>query len=316
MSRFFESFGRILITLVSVVIALFAGFHVWDYYMDAPWTRDARIRADVVQVAPDVSGIVSKIEVEDNERVKKGDVIFVIDQVRFKIAVEQAEANVKTAKAALDQAERDQIRYSQLTSRAVSDQKREEILTARDQALGNYKLALANLDKAKLDLERSEVRARVNGYMANFEMQPGVYVNAGKGVAALVDSDSSYIMAYFEETKLPRINIGDEALIYVMGETKPIRGEVESIVTGIEDRERGASESLLANINPTFNWVRLAQRIPVRIAMKNIPEGIKIVSGRTATVYIEHKEGKDEKEAAFPWNLSEKLSALWTRATN
>ncbi|ACB95935.1 efflux RND transporter periplasmic adaptor subunit [Beijerinckia indica] len=315
MARFFESFGRILVTLVAVVLALFGGFHVWDYYMDAPWTRDARIRADVVQVAPDVSGLVSKIEVEDNERVKKGDVIFIVDQVRFQIAVEQAAANVMTAKATLDQAERDQARYTQLTSRAVSDQKREEIFTARNQALGAYKLAVANLDKAKLDLERSEVRARVNGYMANFEMQPGVYVNAGKGVAALVDSDSFYIMAYFEETKLPRISVGDEALIYVMGETKPIRGEVESIVTGIEDRERGGSETLLANINPTFNWVRLAQRVPVRISIKELPEGLKLVSGRTATVYIQHK-GEEEAHKPFPWNLTEKVANLWTRATN
>ena len=139
---------------------------------------------------------------------------------------------------------------------------------------------------AKLNLERSEVRASVNGPITNFDLKPGNYVTAGKGVAALIDQDSLHVDGYFEETKLPLIHVGDRATVHMMGEDRDIIGHVESIAGGIEDRDRTDGTNLLANVNPTFSWVRLAQRIPVRIALDHVPEGLRLVAGRTSTVVI------------------------------
>ena len=149
-----------------------------------------------------------------------------------------------------------------------------------------WRQATADRDVARLNLDRSEVKAPVNGYITNLELRPGDWVAAGKPALALVDSDSFHIAGYFEETKLPRIHPGDRATVRVMGEAGTIEGHVDSIAAGITDRERGAGDNLLANVNPTFSWVRLAQRVPVRIAIDRVPAGLRLLSGRTATVTV------------------------------
>ncbi|KQO52524.1 efflux RND transporter periplasmic adaptor subunit [Methylobacterium sp. Leaf85] len=287
MKRFLVSSARFAITLVTVAIAVVVSLALWDYYMEAPWTRDGRVRADVVDVTPDVSGLVTEVLVKDNQMVKRGDVLFRIDPERFTLALRQAEAMVEGKKASAEQAATDYVRYSKLSDAAASQQ-RVELARATDlSAKASYDQATADRDLAKLNLSRSEVRASVNGRITNMELRPGAYVTTGKGVMALVDNDTLRVEGYFEETKLPRIHVGDKARIHLMGDGGVITGHVESFAGGIEDRERTAGANLLANVNPTFAWVRLAQRIPVRINLEEVPDQTRLVSGRTATVAID-----------------------------
>jgi RND family efflux transporter MFP subunit len=244
------------------------------------------VRADVVAVAPDVSGLVTEVLVQDNQEVRRGDVLFRIDPERFQVVLQQAEAQVAGKRATSEQAAADDARYRQLSDNAVSQQKLEQAHAAAQLAKAAYDGAVADRDLAKLNLARSEVRAPVNGRITNMELRPGAYVSVARGVTALVDSDTLRVEGYFEETKLPRIHAGDRVSIQLMGEATPLAGHVESIAGGIEDRERGAGATLMANVNPTFAWVRLAQRIPVRIRIERIPEGVHLAAGMTATVHV------------------------------
>ena len=281
---------RFAVTLLMVVAALAVGRYLWVYYMDAPWTRDGRVRADVVTVAPDVSGFVTEIMVKDNQKVKRGDVIFRIDRERFRLALQQTEAVVAGRKASLEQAELDLKRYRDLSPAAVTQQKQEQVQATQLLAQASLDQAIADQAIAQLNLDRSEVHAPVNGSISNMDLRPGTYVSAGKGVMALVDTDSLHVDGYFEETKLSRIHIGDAVRIQLMGDSTRLTGRVESIAAGIEDRDRTAGSNLLANVTPTFSWVRLAQRVPVRIALDPLPAGTVLVAGRTATVEILPKE--------------------------
>ena len=283
---------RPLVTLVTVAIALAAGYALWDYYIDAPWTRDGKVRADIVAVAPDVSGLVTEVLVHDNQRVRKGDVLFRIDPDRFDLALRQAEAIVAGKQASLEQAQLDYQRYDKLSDVAVSDQRRELAKATAEEAKAAYDQAVADRDLAKLNRVRAEVRASVNGLITNMDLQPGAYVSVGHGVTALIDEDTLRVEGYFEETKLPRIKVGDTATVHLIGERSLLTGHVESIAGGIDDRERSSGSNLLANVNPTFSWVRLAQRIPVRIALDTPPKGVDLVAGRTATVEIKPGSAK------------------------
>jgi RND family efflux transporter MFP subunit len=282
---------RFGLTAVAVVAAVAVGMHLWAYYMDAPWTRDGHVRADVVQVAPDVSGFVTDVLVHDNQRVQRGDVIFRIDRARFELALRQADAIVAGRRASLDQANADLNRYRALTDLATSQQKQEQVLATQQEAQASYDQAMADRGVAQLNLDRSEVHASVNGIITNMDLRPGAYVTAGHGVMALVDTDTLRVEGYFEETKLPRIHVGDPVRIRLMGDARPLTGHVESIAAGIEDRDRSQGTNLLANVNPTFNWVRLAQRIPVRIVLDDISDRVLLVTGRSATVEVIDQRG-------------------------
>ncbi len=290
-------FARYAYTLAFVGVAIFAAWRLWVHYELEPWTRDGRVRADVVAIAPDVSGLVTEVLVHDNQIVRKGDVLFRIDRDRFLLALRQAEANLEGRTAVLDAAQKDLVRYKNMTEIAVSEQKVEQVTATATSAQADLHRAEADRDLAKLNLERSEVRASVNGPITNFDLQPGNYVTAGKSVAALIDQDSLRVEGYFEETKLPFIHVGDKAKVHLMGEDKPLLGHVESVAGGIEDRDRSAGANLLADVNPTFSWVRLAQRIPVRIALDNVPDGVRLVAGRTSTVVIEPQAGNSHVAA-------------------
>jgi RND family efflux transporter MFP subunit len=286
MKNFLASTGRMLFTLVVVLIAVAVGWQLWSYYMLEPWTRDGRVRADVVTVAADVSGLVSDVFVHDNEKVTKGQPLFRIDQRRFQYALDQAKSDVASRQATLDQAKRDLERSKSLTSVAVTVQQVEQRQQAVDVDQAELDAANAALEVARLNLERSTVVAPVNGIVTNFGLLPGRYVNAGAAVFALIDSDTFRVEGYFEETKLRRIHVGEDATVKLIGDSRVLSGHVESIAYGIEDQNRSTSSELLALVNPTFSWVRLAQRIPVRIKLDNVPPDLLLVAGRTATVSI------------------------------
>jgi RND family efflux transporter MFP subunit len=281
---------RLLVTAVVVAIAAIIGWQLWVYYMLDPWTRDGRVRADVVEVAPDVSGLVAQVFIHDNQTVRIGDPLFQIDPVRFKLALAQADASVAKAQAIVALARSDARRVDSLSGNAVAAQTRDQSNTNVLEAQAALDAALADQAVAQLNLDRTMVDATVNGNISNFSMRPGDYVTAGNAVAALVDADSIYVDGYFEETKLPRIHVGDTARVTLLGGGPALLGQVQSIDAGIADTERAASPNLLANINPTFTWVRLAQRIPVRIQLDQVPAGTRLIAGLTATVQIQAPE--------------------------
>ncbi|TPI35862.1 HlyD family secretion protein [Mesorhizobium sp. B3-1-6] len=296
MKRLLTHSLRFAVTIMMVTLAIVVGVSLWDYYLNAPWTRDGRVRADVVAIAPDVSGLVTGVFIKDNQNVRRGDVLFRIDPERFTLALRQAEAVVAGKEAVAEQTGADYRRYSELSDTAVvSEQMLEMAKASAEEAKAAYDQALSDRDVAKLNLARSEVRASVNGRVTNVDLRPGAYATVGRGVMALIDEDTIRVEGYFEETKLPRIHVGDKATIRLAGESSVLSGHVESIAGGIEDRERTSGSNLLADVNPTFSWVRLAQRVPVRVALDGSSRSVDLVSGRTATVEIESSQQSPRK---------------------
>jgi len=281
-----SSWVRILVTLVAVVIAGIAGWYLWRTYEESPWTRDGRVRANVVMVAPDVAGAVIDIYVKDNQEVRIGDVLFTIDPARYKLALASAEAAVAGARSVLDQRGEEQARREHLSSASISEEALNQARSATLAAQASYDQAVAALGVAKLNLARTEVRSPVNGHVTNLLVDRGDYATAGHAMLAVVDSDSFYVAGYFEETKLRHINKGDKVSIRLMGYDTPLQGHVAGIARAITDRDNAIGNDLIANVNPTFNWVRLAQRIPVRISIDDIPKGVTLSAGMTATVVV------------------------------
>lgn len=342
---------RYVLLGIVVLVAIFVVLHLWDYYTKEPWTRDGRVRGDVMRIAPDVSGLVNQVLVQDNQTVKQGQVLFTIDPSRFELAVAQAKANLEKARANLsnanqqrlsaqanialseagladaraqaDKARKDLQRIDLLKNdNAISLQEQDRYRTVNSQALANLEKQNASIEVARqglntvdvnksalladvanaeaalnlatLNLQRTQVLAPSDGTLSNFDLRAGNYVTAGQAVAAVLNRQQLYVVGYFEETKLQRIHVNDPVSIKLMGDSREISGHVQGIATGIDDRERSTSNSMLANINPTFNWVRLAQRVPVRITLDKVPDPDMLVAGRTVTVHILKKNSGEK----------------------
>lgn len=288
--------GRLLLTLLVVVLATVVVYRMVMYYMFAPWTRDGHIRADVIQVSPDVSGLIQDVAVHDNEVVKRGQVLFTIDQDRFSLALRQAKAALAERQETMAQAQREARRNKGLGNLVAKEQ-----LEESDSKLARAQAALAEaqvaVDTAQLNLDRSVIKSPVDGYLNDRAPRAHEFVAAGHPVLSVVDSSSFHVDGYFEETKLPLIEVGQKVDIRVMGDNARLTGHVQSIVAGIEDRDRSSGSNLLPNINPAFSWVRLAQRIPVRIAFDDVPEHFRMIAGRTATVSIVDETGHSAEAA-------------------
>jgi len=275
---------RLAVTLAVVVAAVWAGLRLWDHYELEPWTRDGRVRANVVQIAPDVSGLVTAVPVQDNQPVAAGALLFEVDRARFTLALRQAESALGATEVALGQAQRENARNAELGN-LISQELREQTATRVEAARANVAQARVTLDAARLNVERAQVRAPTAGLVTNLDMRTGSYAQAGRAALALVDASSYYVEGYFEETKLPRIRVGDRVRITPMGGAR-LEGSVDSIAAGIADRDRTTGTNLLPSVNPTFNWVRLAQRIPVRVKLDPLPAGTRLVAGETVTVQV------------------------------
>ncbi|MDI4238944.1 HlyD family secretion protein [Bradyrhizobium sp. Arg237L] len=279
-------FAQYAVTIATVAVAIAAGWWLWRLYEETPWTRDGRVRANVVNVAPDVAGAVIDLRVKDNQQVKVGDILFVVDPARYQLALEEAEATAAGAKATLDERQEEQDRREKLSVDAISAEALNQARSATLAARAAYDEAMAQVGVAKLNLARTNVRSPVNGHVTNLLLNRGDYVTAGKPVLAVVDQDSFYIAGYFEETKLRYINLGDAVSVRLLGFDAPLKGHVESVARAITDRENVIGTDLIANVNPTFSWVRLAQRIPVRIAIDDVPDGVTLSAGMTATLQV------------------------------
>jgi len=331
-----SSLLRFLFTAVVVVIATVLGHALWKHYLYSPWTRDGRVRADVVQIAPDVAGLVATVPVHDNQFVHKGDVLMTIDRDRYILALQQAEANLAVAEASAraagagaaaaaaaiagSKAEYEmyqaqaQRRLKMPEQSVISAEDRQNAVAAANnaqaglqqaqashqqasaaaqQALAAVQQAQVQVDLAKLNLQRTEVRAPANGYVTNLDVRVGDYAAAGAARMALVDSHSYYIYGYFEETKLPQLLVGDPVDIRLMAGGVHLKGRITGIARGITDSDNPTGANLLADVNPTFNWVRLAQRVPVRIAIDTaaLPKGMVLAAGMTATIEVKPHAG-------------------------
>jgi RND family efflux transporter MFP subunit len=281
---------RWLVTAIVVLAAILVAIWLWRRYETDPWTRDGHVRADVVRVASDVGGLVTSVAVHDNQPVRKGDLLFVVDMPRYADALGQADANIASARAKLEQARKVAKRDIALGD-LVATETHEANVAQVQTAQAALDAAVAGKQTAELNVRRTAVRASVNGIVTNLDLHPGDFVGAGTQALALVDSDSIRVEGYFEETKLGRIHVGDKARIRLMGDDRDLEGHVDSVTAGIaDDQSKGTPNQLLA-VDPTFSWVRLAQRIPVRIHVDRMPAGTQLIAGRTATVTILPEKG-------------------------
>jgi len=277
---------RVVATLTITAIGIVAGIELWQHYMLSPWTRDGRVVANSVTIAAEVSGRIVDVRVRENQYVKKGDVLFIIDPSTYKAVLKSAEATAASDLATMELRQSNAARGHKLTRLSISAEQLENLDLQAKSAEANYEQALAVRENAKINLDRTTVYAPVNGYVTNLVLDEGDYADVGKPVLAIVDSDSFRVEAYLEETKLNFVKVGDSAIVIPMSGAPPIKGQVDSIARGIGDTQNPTGANLLQNVNATFEWVRLAQRIPVRIKLVDVPKDTILSSGMTVTVSI------------------------------
>jgi RND family efflux transporter MFP subunit len=280
---------RIGLTLLVVVVAIMAGTWVWNHYLYSPWTRDGRIQADVITIAPDVSGWVTGLKVKNNQAVSKGDLLFVIDDARYQVELNESEARLARERTVWKLAGHQYERRKGLSGRkAISEEDLETYRIRAASAKAAYELAQAELDSARLDLKRTQVRAPADGSVSNLNLREGNYVTRGVPVMAMIRKDSFYVTGYFEETKLQQVHVGQKARITLLAGGETLSGKVVSIASGIADTNTVSNHQLLPQVQQAFNWVRLAQRIPVNIELdRPLPDSIHLSAGMTVSVYLE-----------------------------
>jgi len=282
---------RWIVTALIVTAAMVVAIALWRRYETEPWTRDGHVRADVVRVASDVGGLVTSVAVRDNQMVHKGDLLFVVDMPRYADALGQADANIASARAKYVQAQKVARRDVALGDLVATETHEENVASALT-AKAALDAAVSAKQTAALNVHRTTVRASVNGIVTNLDLHPGDFVGPGSQALALIDMDSIRVEGYFEETKLRHIHVGDKARIRLMGDERDLEGHVDSIAAGIADDQSKATANQLREVEPTFSWVRLAQRIPVRIHVDRMPAGTQLIAGRTATVTILPEPGQ------------------------
>ena len=277
---------RLAATGVILLLAFVAAAFVWEFYVAAPWTRDGSVRVQVANIAPQVSGQIVSLRVQDNQFVHKGDLLYVIDPVDFEVAVTSADAEVKNREADLQVKNAQSARRQALTTVSTSVEEKQQFAGAAKIAEATLESAQAQLRQAKVNLGRTQVKSTVNGRVTNLLMRVGDYARTGTSNISIVDTDSFWIDGYFEETKMANIHVGDAADVKLMGYDPHITGTVESITLGISTANAAASTQGLPDVNPVYTWVRLAQRVPVRVRIDKKPADMPLVAGMTATVVV------------------------------
>jgi multidrug resistance efflux pump len=277
----------LLVTLITIAAAAGLGRAMWEAYMGAPWTRDGTVRAYVVTMAPEVAGRIVQLPVGDNQFVHKGDLLMVVNPTDYRIAVDLATAAVQQAQADTRNVERQARRRLALSDLAVTVEEQQTYQSRAQAAEAQYQQAMAKLNQARVNLQRTEIRSPVNGWVTNLLAQRGDYASAGQNEISLTDADSFWVEGYFEETNIAPIHVGDPAKIKLMGYPEIVRGHVASITRAINVANAQPNGQGIASVSPIFTWVRLAQRIPVHIHIDRVPEGVVLAAGMTATVQID-----------------------------
>jgi p-hydroxybenzoic acid efflux pump subunit AaeA len=277
--------ARYAITILLVIIAVVIIFRAWVFYTESPWTRDARFAADVVAISPDVTGLITEVPVHDNQLVKKGDTLFVVDRPRYQKALDQAQADVEYYQALVSEKRREAGRRNQLGTSAMSREAIEQ--SNNDLQTSEHQLAksVATRDLAKIDLERTTVKAPSDGWVTNLNVYQGEFITRGSVAVALVQQHSFYVLAYLEETKLHGVEKGFRAEVTPLGSNIVLRGTVDSVAAGVTNSSSSVDSKGMATVDSNLEWVRLAQRVPVRIRLDQQP-GNRFPAGTTATVVI------------------------------
>jgi multidrug resistance efflux pump len=310
-ARWMAAVGRGMATLGAILLALLMALVTWDYYVTAPWTRDGRVRVQVASIAPQVSGQVVELSVGDNQYVHKGDLLYVIDPFDFEVALRTDKAQAQQRAADLQVKQRQSERRQHLSELSTTPEQQQVFAGAAVQAKAAFEAAQQQVAQAEINLRRTEVRSPVNGYVSNLLMRVGDFAHEGATNISVIDTDSYWIDGYFEETKLARVCIGDRVEAKLMGYAQPIRGHVATVTRGIGVSDAAAGTQGLPNTNPVYTWVRLAQRVPVRIAIDGVPPGIPLVSGMTATVTVKDAGAADDR----PW-LDRAIAAVEARLSD
>ncbi|MGB1973193.1 MAG: HlyD family secretion protein [Vibrio toranzoniae] len=281
---------RYLITLLLFTAAGFVVYSYYQSYTSNPWTRDGQVSAFIVSITPRVTGQVIKIHVDDNSKVSKGDLLFEIDPSIYKATYRKALATQKQALALLAKAKNEEQRALNLEKRtpgAVSVLTLNNLNNAVQTSSANVELAKANVEEADLNLEYTKVYAPTNGYITNLNLREGSQVVANSPVVALIDEDSFWVEGYFKETDLVGVNPQDKAMVTLMMHNNvQLKGHIKSIGFGIAKQDGSTGNDLLPNVNPNFQWIRLAQRIPIKVELDNVPKDIQLRVGMTASIKI------------------------------
>lgn len=285
--------------MVLVVLAFIAIFRAWSFYTESPWTRDARFSADVVAIAPDVAGLITSVDVHDNQLVKKDQVLFTIDQPRYQKALEEAEADVAYYQALANEKRREAGRRNKLGVQAMSREEIDQANNVLQTVLHQLAKAEATRDLAKLDLQRTVIRAPADGWVTNLNVYTGEFITRGSTAVALVKQNSFYVQAYMEETKLEGVRPGFRVEITPLGSNNVLHGTVDSVSAGVTNASSTRDDKGMATVDSNLEWVRLAQRVPVRIRLDKQP-GNLYPSGTTATVVVTGERDRDRShESAF-----------------
>jgi len=283
---------RKVATATLAVAAVLVALVTWDHYNAGPWTRDGRVRVHVASVAPQISGQIRELRVVDNQFVHKGDILYVVDPFDFEVALGVNKATLQQRMADLNVKQLQSERRNRLSDLSASVEQKQVYEGSALQAKAAVDLAQEQVRQAEINLQRTEVRSPVNGIVTNLLLREGDYARQGATNVSIIDADSYWVDGYFEETKLARLCVGDRAEARLMGYSAPIIGHIATVTRGISVSNAAASTQGLPNVDPVYTWVRLAQRVPVRIAIDKVPPGVPLVSGLTATVTI--RDGKDE----------------------
>lgn len=294
MKALIRKIARYAITLLLVVIAIVIIFRAWVFYTESPWTRDAKFSADVVAISPDVTGIITDVPVHDNQLVKKGDTLFVVDRPRYQKALDEAQADVEYYQALVSEKRREASRRNQLGTSAMSREAIEQ--SNNDLQTSEHQLAksVATRDLAVIDLDRTTIKAPSDGWVTNLNVYQGEFITRGSVAVALVQQHSFYVLAYMEETKLDGVRPGFRAQITPLGSNAVLRGTVDSIAAGVTNSSSTSDSKGMATIDSNLEWVRLAQRVPVRIRLDDQP-GNRFPAGTTATVVITGAQDRETK---------------------
>jgi RND family efflux transporter MFP subunit len=292
-ARFARETLKTAATLLILAVAVVAALVIWDYYVTAPWTRDGSVRAQVASIAPQVSGQIIEIRVVDNQYVHQGDVLYVIDPFDFQAALDTDKAQLRQRAADLQVKGMQAERRQHLTDLATTAEEQQVYVGNFTQAQAAFDAAQQQVAQADMNLKRTQVRSPVNGYVTNLLMRVGDYAHAGTTNISVIDADSYWIDGYFEETKMAQVCVGDYADAALMGYRDPIVGRVETVTRGISVSNAAPSTQGLPNVDPVYTWVRLAQRVPVRIRITDVPAGVPLVAGMTATVTIRGAEARE-----------------------
>jgi multidrug resistance efflux pump len=282
----------VLITLLTAAVAALLSWMMWQAYMGTPWTRDGQVRAYVVTMAPEVIGRIVELPVADNQFVHKGDLLLTIDPTNYRIAVSLAEAAVQQAQVNAQNLQAEAKRRQELSTLSTSIEEKQTYESNAQGAQALYQQAVSNLDQARVNLDRTRIRSPVDGYVTNLLTQLGDYATVGQRIIAVVDTNSFWVDGYFEETSLEQIHDGDPATVKLMGYRELVHGHVGGVARGINVPNAQPDPAGLASVNPIFTWVRLAQRVPVRIQIDQVPSGVRLVAGMTATVQVNPAGGK------------------------